>query len=84
MRYVASLALALTMAAGVAVAAGPARAAVCQTETMTCGTTMPIGGYCECQAKGKSEGGDVVAKALSKHKTNATAGGCGAEPGSCK
>ncbi len=82
MKYLVSLTVAFALAGGIAV--GPAHAAVCQTETMSCGTTMPIGGYCECTAKGKTEGGDVIAKALSKKPVNATAGGCGAQGSNCR
>jgi hypothetical protein len=80
MKFFAAVAVALTAAAGVA--APSARAAICQTETMTCGTTMPIGGYCECRARGQTEGGDVVAKA--KRPVNSTAGGCGADANDCR
>ena len=60
---------------------GPASAAnVCHAETLTCGTTMPVGGYCECTAHGATQGGTVASKAAPKHKVNSTAGGCGAHP----
>ncbi len=59
----------------------PASANTCQAESMTCGTTMPIGGYCECTAHGNTQGGTVVSHPALRHRsTNATAGGCGAHP----
>jgi hypothetical protein len=47
---------------------------------LTCVTTMPVGGYCECTARGTTEGGEVVSKPEPGHPVNATSGGCGAEP----
>lgn len=65
----------------VAALGGPASAAnICQAEKMTCATTMPVGGYCECTAHGNSQDGTVVSKATPSHKVNSTAGGCGANP----
>jgi hypothetical protein len=62
---------------------GPASAAnICQAEKMTCATTMPVGGYCECTSHGNAQGGTVVTKAAPHHTVNSTAGGCGAHPGS--
>ena len=62
--------------------AGPAYAAVCQAGRLTCATTMPVGGYCECTSRGATEGGSVVSKAPAKTPVNSTAGGCGAQPNS--
>jgi hypothetical protein len=59
---------------------GPALANVCQTGKLTCATTMPVGGYCECTAHGTTEGGTVVSKPESRGSSNSTAGGCGAQP----
>jgi hypothetical protein len=60
---------------------GPASAAnICQAEKMTCATTMPAGGYCECTAHGATQGGTVVEKAAPHRSVNSTAGGCGANP----
>jgi hypothetical protein len=68
---------------GIAVLAGGAALAnTCQTEHLLCPTTMPIDGYCECKAHGITEDGTVVAKPPPHRPTNATAGGCGAQPGS--
>lgn len=81
MRYIGYLAFAL-LAAGTL--AGPASAAnMCRAGQLTCATTMPVGGYCECTAHGATEGGTVVSNSeahQSRQKANATAGGCGANP----
>jgi hypothetical protein len=61
---------------------GPASAAnMCRAERLTCPTTMPVGGYCECTAHGTTEGGTVESKLAPRAPVNATAGGCGAHPG---
>jgi hypothetical protein len=78
MSFGTSLAIALTMAA--AFAAAPARAATCQAGKLTCATTMPVGGYCECTKHGDTQGGTVVAKSTRHRPVDATAGGCGAHP----
>jgi hypothetical protein len=60
---------------------GPAAwANMCKTETLSCGTSMPVGGYCECSARGKTEDGTVMSRPVSRQPVNATAGGCGANP----
>ncbi len=62
-------------------AGGAASAAnICQAGKLTCATTMPVGGFCECTAHGTTEDGTVVAKKAPQRKVNATAGGCGAHP----
>ncbi len=62
--------------------AGPAMAAnSCKADTMSCATTMPVGGYCECKAHGVTQSGTVIEKSAPHSKTNATAAGCGAHPG---
>ena len=62
-------------------AAGPAFAInSCQAPPLSCGTTMPVGGYCECTAKGQTQSGTVVAKPPPHKSSNSTAGGCGAQP----
>jgi hypothetical protein len=66
--------------AAAALAAGPAQAAICQAGALVCGTTMPVGGYCECTAHGTTESGEVVAKPVRGKQIDATAGGCGAQP----
>jgi hypothetical protein len=78
MRPIEYLTLAL-MAAGTIVS-GPAFANTCQAGRMTCPTTMPVGGYCECTAHGTTEGGTVVSKPESPRPANARPGGCGAHP----
>jgi hypothetical protein len=59
--------------------AGPALANMCVAENLSCPTKMPVGGFCECTAHGQTKDGTVVAKAP-EHRSNATAGGCGAQP----
>jgi hypothetical protein len=78
MRATGHLTAALLTAA--TLVSGPVFANTCQTERLTCPTTMPIGGYCECTARGNTEGGTVVSKPESRRPTNATPGGCGAHP----
>lgn len=72
-----AVALALVTATG-----GPALAAgICQTQKFTCATTMPLGGYCECTARGQTEDGTVVDRAPRRGgRTNARAAGCGIHP----
>jgi len=78
MRLIGYLSVALL---AVTALGGPASAAnICQAEKMTCATTMPVGGYCECVAHGNTQDGTVVSKAAPSHKVNATAGGCGVNP----
>jgi hypothetical protein len=72
--------LTLTLAAAVALGDGPARAATCQAENVTCPTTMPAGGYCECTSRGATHSGTVVERATSHKRQDATTGGCGAHP----
>ena len=57
----------------------------CRADTLTCATTMPVGGYCECTSRGNTQGGTVVANTRATRGAhvppdNATAGGCGAHP----
>ncbi len=78
MRILVSVTFALSIA--ISLASSPARAATCQTDSMTCPTTMPAGGYCECKSRGTTQQGTVVEKAGSQKRGNGTAGGCGANP----
>lgn len=79
MRCIGYLTFALLATA--ALPGGPAFAAnICQAENLTCVTTMPIDGYCECSAHGTTEGGTVVAKPGPHQRVNSTAGGCGDHP----
>jgi hypothetical protein len=66
--------------AGACLGGGPARAInICRADHLTCATTMPVDGYCECTARGVTEGGTVTP---GHHgPINATAGGCGVNPG---
>jgi len=60
---------------------GAASAAnICQAGKLTCATTMPVGGFCECTSHGNTQDGTVVSKPAPHQKLNATAGGCGANP----
>ncbi len=78
MRYRAVLGVALLVASS---AAGPAVAAnMCQAENLTCATTMPVGGYCECTSRGQTQSGTVVERPVRGKRVNSTAGGCGAQP----
>ncbi len=65
----------------VGLAAGsPAFAAnMCRAENLSCATTMPVGGYCECTSHGVTKDGTVAASARGR-ADNSTAGGCGAHP----
>jgi hypothetical protein len=65
------------------IAGGAASAAnICRAGNLTCATTMPVDGYCECSAHGATQGGTVVSsKPAPRHQVNATGAGCGAHPG---
>jgi hypothetical protein len=74
--------LSCALIAMAALGGGAASAAnICRAEKMTCATTMPVGGYCECTAHGATQQGTVVSKSAPAHPANAAAGGCGAHPG---
>ena len=75
--YLAGALLAATVLSGGAASA----ANTCQADTLSCPTQMPVGGYCECKTHRVTQSGTVVTKPPPKSKTNATAGGCGANPG---
>ena len=80
MRRFGCLLVVLTAAAG---AGGPTLAAninTCEAPPLTCATTMPVGGYCECTSRGRTEGGTVVAGTPRGQRDNSTAGGCGSQP----
>jgi len=72
--------LLFVFAVAATLASAPVRANICRAEQLTCVTTMPVGGYCECTAHGQTEGGEVVSKPEPGHPVNATSGGCGAQP----
>ena len=63
---------------------GSATAAnMCQADGgLTCATTMPLDGYCECTAHRSTQPGTVVPMPRRGVRFNATAGGCGADPNS--
>lgn len=84
MRTVASITATLGFVA--ALTGGQALANVCQTDHMSCATTMPVDGYCQCTARGGTEDGTVLARPVSHQPINSRAGGCGAQPGApgCK
>ncbi|HTW26912.1 MAG TPA: hypothetical protein VME92_07285 [Acetobacteraceae bacterium] len=70
----------LALGAAMALIGGAALANTCQTDTLTCATTMPVGGYCECSSHGAVQGGTVVVKHTPHRPLNSTAGGCGTNP----
>jgi hypothetical protein len=72
--------LTLALLALLGVAGGPVFAATCQAGRLICATTMPVGGYCQCTAHGKTEDGTVVSRPPQHTSVNSTAGGCGAQP----
>ena len=72
LNYVTAVLTAAMMLGG-----GQALAKVCQADNLTCPTTMPVDGYCECHAHGTAKGGTVVPTPPPHTKINATAGGCG-------
>ncbi len=78
MRCIGYVAAALVAAA--ALSGGPARANVCVAGPLICATTMPVGGYCECHARGNTQDGTVASRPPPKQSLNSTAGGCGAQP----
>jgi hypothetical protein len=78
MRFLGYLVFALTTA--IALNNGAALANTCQAENLTCPTTMPVGGYCECTSRGATQGGTVVERPAPRTRQNSTAGGCGAHP----
>ncbi len=80
MRLTVYLSCALLAAA--ALGSGAAVAAnICDAGRLTCVTTMPVGGYCQCTARGATEDGTVVSRSAPGRPVNSTAGGCGANPG---
>ena len=71
----------LAVVLALAFSGGAAQAAnMCQAGKLSCATTMPVGGYCECTARGQTTDGTVVTKAAPRRGAPATAGGCGANP----
>jgi hypothetical protein len=84
MRFTLVLGSALFAATAFAGAASAAN--TCRAEKLSCATTMPVGGYCECHARGMTDGGTVEPAGMRHAPVNSTAGGCGANPGApgCK
>ncbi len=76
LRHLAAVSMAVLALAG-----GQALANTCQTDKMTCPTSMPVDGYCECTSHGATEGGTVVTTPPPQKHYNATPGGCGVNPG---
>ena len=72
--------LAATLTIATALAGGQALGNTCQTDKLTCPTSMPVDGYCECRSQGATEGGTVVATPPPHKHYNATPGGCGVNP----
>ena len=52
---------------------------MCQAGKLSCATTMPVGGFCQCTSGGATESGTVTEDAAPA-RPNSTAGGCGANP----
>ena len=75
-RYLSAALLAASMLASLPAAA----ANICQAEKLTCPTTMPVGGYCECKAHGDVQSGTVVPHHAPHAPVNSTAGGCNLHP----
>ena len=73
--YSAAVFAAVAMLSG-----GHALANICRTDHMTCATTMPVDGYCECRSRGTTEDGTVAVRPPPHSSINAMAGGCGANP----
>jgi hypothetical protein len=74
--------LTFSLVAATALTGGPAFANICQAGRLTCATTKRVGGYCECAARGTTEGGTVVTQQESRRSRqplNSTTGGCGAQ-----
>ncbi len=67
---------------GAAVLGGGAASAanICQAEKLSCATTMPVGGFCQCTAQGSTRDGTVVGAEAPGQSVNSTAGGCGTQP----
>lgn len=61
-------------------APGAHAARTCSAPPLSCATNMPIGGYCECTAHGRTVDGTVIDRAERGKRINSTAGGCGAHP----
>jgi hypothetical protein len=79
MKSVSYLAAALMTA--MTLSGGHALANICRTDKLTCSTSMPVDGYCECRSRGTTEGGTVVTTRAPHEHYNATSGGCGVSPG---
>lgn len=78
--------MAAVMAAGVLAGAPAFAANMCKTENMSCATTMPVDGFCQCTSQGPTQDGKVVAD-QAPAKANATSVGCSAnskDPGCTK
>jgi hypothetical protein len=60
---------------------GASAANICHAGNLTCATTMPVDGYCECTAHGVTKDGTVIPKPAPHAPVNSTAAGCGAHPG---
>lgn len=73
-------ATALALLAALSLPVGHALANTCEAGRLTCATTMPVGGYCQCAVHGQAQDGTVVQRAARHRTPNATAGGCGSQP----
>ncbi|MDT7952604.1 MAG: hypothetical protein RQ966_13970 [Acetobacteraceae bacterium] len=72
--------LLLPAAAALSFAVSASAANICNAPPLSCATTMPVGGYCECTAKGATHDGTVEARPAKGGRINSTAAGCGSNP----
>ncbi len=79
MRFTGILTAAL-LATGLLSAAPAFAANVCKAEHLSCATTMPVGGFCQCTTRGNTEDGTVTPAGTTRSRLNATGAGCGANP----
>jgi hypothetical protein len=75
-RYLSAALLAASTLASLPAAA----ANICQADKLTCPTTMPVGGYCECKSHGAVQSGTVAPPHAPHAPVNAAAGGCNLHP----
>lgn len=56
---------------------------ICKAGDLTCSTTMPTGGFCQCTSGGNTQDGTVAEDPSTQAhppRSNASAGGCGDQP----
>ncbi len=72
--------LTCALLAATALAGGQASANTCQAEGITCPTSMPIDGYCECKAHGVTKDGTVVRASQPRPSRHVPGPDCHATP----